>query len=100
MAGSTNNLINNLWISCLWIKHREFRSWYFVLNGKAYSNNDIIQEGIFLCAEKIKSIFFSVDISLDLQTGKNIIVEIGDGQVSGLKQWSIQNFCSMFLNKF
>lgn len=76
----------------------EFR--YFVLNGKAYSNNDIIQEGVFLCAEKIKSKFFSVDISLDLQTGKNIIVEIGDGQVSGLKQWSIQNFCSMFLNKF
>jgi hypothetical protein len=66
---------------------------YFVLNGRAFAANPdaeipaIIEE----CASRIHSKFFSVD-AIERSDGCQRIVEIGDGQVSGLVGWSIDRF--------
>lgn len=67
---------------------------YFVLNGQIYGPEDgkpIIQE---FCPS-IDSPFFSVDLG-QLQDGSWRVIELGDGQVSDLKEWSPQNFYSMW----
>ncbi len=70
---------------------------YFVLNNKPYSSNpkaeipSIVSE----CASRIDSKFFSVDV-VSRTDGKLRIVEIGDGQVSDLVGWSLENFIKIW----
>jgi ATP-grasp domain, R2K clade family 3 len=66
---------------------------YFVIDGKVFRADPKapIPEIAIDCAGRIKSRFFSID-TIDRQDGVKRIVEIGDGQVSGLVGWSIDRF--------
>jgi hypothetical protein len=66
---------------------------YFVIDGKVFGADPAatIPEIAIDCAGRIKSRFFSID-TIDRQDGVKRIVEIGDGQVSGLVGWSIDRF--------
>jgi hypothetical protein len=66
---------------------------YFVIDGKVFGADPtaIIPAIALECAGRIKSRFFSID-TIDRQDGVKRIVEIGDGQVSGLVGWSIERF--------
>jgi hypothetical protein len=66
---------------------------YFVINGEVFAADPTatIPAIAIDCAGRIKSRFFSIDI-IDRQDGVKRIVEIGDGQVSGLVGWSIDRF--------
>lgn len=68
---------------------------YFVLNGKAYSRNGEIPDIVNEAASLHKAPFFSVDVAQTTED-KDIIVEIGDGQVSDVKLWQIDNFYEIF----
>lgn len=68
---------------------------YFVLNGKSYARNGIVPDIVLEAAKLHKAPFFSVDVT-KTQEGKDIIVEIGDGQVSDVKLWHFDNFYQMF----
>ena len=73
---------------------------YFVINGRAYGPRDedippIVKEII----ERLKrsfSKFYSIDI-VERVDGVKRVVEIGDGQVSHIKEWSIDRFVNMIL---
>jgi ATP-grasp domain, R2K clade family 3 len=54
----------------------------------------IVQE----CAARITSPFFSVDV-IDRQDGQQRIVEIGDGQVSGLVGWTAARFAEIWSSR-
>ena len=71
---------------------------YFVINDRVFAASadtdipDIIKE----CASRINSKFFAVD-AIERRDGCQRIVEIGDGQVSGLVGWSIARFTSLWV---
>lgn len=71
---------------------------YFVIRGKSFATtvDEAIPEIVEICAERIKSPFFSVDI-VDRQDGVKRVVEIGDGQVSDLVGWSSDRFAELWL---
>ena len=66
---------------------------YFVIDGKVFSADPtaIIPAIATDCAARIKSRFFSID-TIDRRDGVKRIVEIGDGQVSGLVGWTTDRF--------
>jgi hypothetical protein len=70
---------------------------YFVINGRSFAAKpdtkipDIVEE----CARRIKSKFFAVD-TIERRDGCLRIVEIGDGQVSGLVGWTVDRFASLW----
>lgn len=70
---------------------------YFVINSRSFAASedayvpDIVKE----CAKRIDSKFFSVD-TIDRRDGIQRIVEIGDGQVSGLVGWTVDRFASLW----
>lgn len=70
---------------------------YFVINGRSFAASpdeeipDIVKE----CARRIDSKFFSVDI-IERKDGCKRIVEIGDGQVSGLVGWTADRFAMLW----
>jgi ATP-grasp domain, R2K clade family 3 len=66
---------------------------YFVIDGRVFGSdaNEPIPEIALDCAARIKSRFFSID-PIDRQDGVKRIVEIGDGQVSGLVGWTTERF--------
>ncbi len=66
---------------------------YFVINGIVFGSdaNEPIPDIAIQCAGRVKSRFFSID-TIDRQDGIKRIVEIGDGQVSGLVGWSTDRF--------
>jgi hypothetical protein len=69
---------------------------YFVLHGVSHSSNgEPIPAIVQSCAERIASPFFSVDV-VRRSDGMLRIVEIGDGQVSGLVGWSPDTFAAMW----
>ena len=71
---------------------------YFVINGRAFAASiatkipDIVTE----CTQRINSKFFSVDI-IETIDGCQRIVEIGDGQVSGLVGWNVDRFTDLWV---
>lgn len=67
---------------------------YFVLNGKAYGRNGDVPDLVRQIAGHVLSPFFSVDVAMRAD-GVLRLIELGDGQVSSLKKWSIENFVSM-----
>jgi ATP-grasp domain, R2K clade family 3 len=70
---------------------------YFVINGRSFAAKsdakvpDIVKD----CARRIKSKFFAVD-TIERRDGCLRIVEIGDGQVSGLVGWTVDRFASLW----
>lgn len=70
---------------------------FFVVNGRAYAAHaaDPIPEAVRVCAGRISSDFFSVDI-VQRTDAVTRVVEVGDGQVSDLVGWSAQAFAAMW----
>lgn len=58
---------------------------YFVFLGRIYSPTQNIPEIVKTVADRIDLPFYSVDIIKEKETGKEWVVEIGDGQVSSFK---------------
>jgi hypothetical protein len=71
---------------------------YFVLRrvGYAASESAPVPELVRLCAERVPSPFFSVDVARR-RDGQLRVVEIGDGQVSDLVGWPSEAFAAMWL---
>jgi len=71
---------------------------FFVVNGKAYYGNQVVNDKIIEIAEhaaaNVKSPFFSVDIAQTLD-GEFHLIEIGDGQVSEATGWKIEDFVEL-----
>jgi hypothetical protein len=71
---------------------------YFVINGRVFAADPdakipaIVQE----CARRIDSKFFSVD-AIERSDGCHRIVEVGDGQVSGLVVWTVDRFAKLWV---
>jgi ATP-grasp domain, R2K clade family 3 len=72
---------------------------YFIINGKSFAADratripDIVTE----CARIIESKFFSIDI-IERRDGVLRVVEIGDGQVSGLVGWTPERFAEIWVD--
>lgn len=70
---------------------------FFILNGKIFGTTT--DEGKINILQKVVSrhneFFFSVDLAQDKE-GKIWLIEIGDGQVSGLTGWNVKEFVSIF----
>ena len=71
---------------------------YFVINDRVFAASqatdipDIVKD----CASRIKNKFFSID-AIERHDGCQRIVEIGDGQVSGLVGWSVDRFTELWV---
>jgi len=70
---------------------------YFVIRDRAYAPNplDPIPDVVAVCAERVPSPFFSVDVVTRVD-GVERVVEVGDGQVSDLVGWSAEAFAGMW----
>ena len=77
------------------IKDSERR--YFVLNGKAFSADDTLPDRVLEIAQRINAPFFSIDIAVN-NAGQLRLIEIGDGQVSDIKEWPVERFVQIFLD--
>lgn len=65
---------------------------YFSVNGHVFSNTGTVSDLAIEVASRMKHLsFISIDTIMDSH-GKEWLVEIGDGQVSGLKEWNLDNF--------
>ncbi len=71
---------------------------YFIFMGQIYSRNDVIPDIVKEVAARHKTPFFSVDVAQTFY-GDDIIVEIGDGQVSDVKLWPIENLYQFLIQK-
>lgn len=67
---------------------------YFVFNGIPYSIDGGWPVVVYAVAKRIKSPFYSVDIA-KTEAGNMVVIELGDGQVSDLKNWSAKEFMSI-----
>lgn len=76
------------------IKNSERR--YFVLNGQVFSADDRIPERVKEIARCVNTPFYSIDIA-ENSSGQLRLVEIGDGQVSDIKEWSVEKLVEAFL---
>lgn len=68
---------------------------YFSLNGKVFSADGIIPEVVIEIAQLIDAPFFSIDM-VENVAGQLRLIEIGDGQVSDIKEWPVERFVRMF----
>jgi ATP-grasp domain, R2K clade family 3 len=70
---------------------------YFVLNGKPFGSrrDRAIPAIVWDCAQRINSKFFTVDV-VERSDGQQRIVEIGDGQVSNLVGWTVDQFTALW----
>ncbi len=70
---------------------------YFIINGKSFAADRktpipaIVEE----CTRRIDSKFFSIDL-IERRDGVIRVVEIGDGQVSGLVGWTPERFVEIW----
>jgi hypothetical protein len=68
---------------------------YFVYKGRAHSPSGPIPDLVATAAKAIKSPFYSIDI-VQRKDGAPRIVELGDGQVSDLKNWTPDQLINLF----
>lgn len=78
------------------LAHTERR--YFVLNKQVFSADDYIPELIREISRCIDTPFFSIDVAKNSE-GNLRLIEIGDGQVSDIKEWSVEKFINIFIKK-
>jgi len=71
---------------------------YFVLFGVRYAATagDAVPDIVQKCSERLPSKFFSVDVARRTD-GQLRVVEVGDGQVSDLVEWSPGAFADMWV---
>ena len=67
---------------------------YFSFYGAVYSADDVIPAIVHKIAERISSPFFSIDM-VETASSNLRLIEIGDGQVSDIKEWDIPKFIKM-----
>jgi hypothetical protein len=74
---------------------------FFVVNGTILNLDIPIPDVVFECSEilKEKSHFFTID-AVKTKSGDYRIVEVGDGQVSGLKNLDLDVFCEEFIDNY
>ncbi|AFY94070.1 ATP-grasp domain-containing protein [Chamaesiphon minutus] len=70
---------------------------YFVINGRVFAASPDLEipKIVTECARRIDSKFFSIDC-IARRDGRIRIVEIGDGQVSGLVGWTVDRFANLW----
>ncbi|MCB1052157.1 MAG: ATP-grasp domain-containing protein [Acidobacteria bacterium] len=68
---------------------------FFIWKGRAYCKDGNVPPWLGEMIPAIGSPFFSMDIAFNRQ-GKPRIVEIGDGQVSSIKNWPLDAFVHIF----
>ena len=72
---------------------------YFVVEGKCYGpDGDDVPDIVKMVAERISAPFFSVDVVQMETTGGWRLVELGDGQVSSMKDWPLDAFVDMLVD--
>jgi ATP-grasp domain, R2K clade family 3 len=73
---------------------------YFVINSRAFAAapDAKIPAIVDECARRIEGKFFSID-AIERRDGCHRIVEIGDGQVSGLVGWSVDRFADLWIER-
>lgn len=71
---------------------------YFVLDGCAHGADGKVPELVRECAKRIDSPFFSVDTVMRAD-GVLRLVELGDGQVSDLKEWPTKRFVGLLKSR-
>ena len=64
---------------------------YFVVHGRVCARDEVLPEIVNQAAKLIESCFFSVDVALRNDQEWRII-ELGDGQVSDRKMWTVEEF--------
>lgn len=67
---------------------------FFVMDGHVYGPRDEIPDKVIDIAKRMRSPFFSIDV-INNDKGELRLVEIGDGQVSDTKEWSVERFVRM-----
>ena len=77
-----------------YVNNTEMR--FFVLHGKVFSPGVSPPEWVEEIAKRINSPFFSVDV-FQRSDGIYRLVELGDGQVSDKKSWSVEDFSRMLI---
>jgi hypothetical protein len=68
---------------------------HFVFQGKPFSRSGEVPTAVQQAASRIDSPLFSVD-TVRHEDGRLRIVELGDGQVSDRKNWSVTEFLAIF----
>jgi hypothetical protein len=70
---------------------------YFAIDGRCFAplGAEAIPAIVYECARRIDRQFYSIDV-IDLQDGSKRVVEIGDGQVSGLVGWNAARFATLW----
>ncbi len=68
---------------------------YFVLNRQVFSADDQIPERVSEIARCVDTPFYSMDIA-ENSDGELRLVEIGDGQVSDIKEWDVEKLIAAF----
>lgn len=71
---------------------------YFVYRGTAHSATGAVPPLVHAIPTRIDSPFYSVDIA-ETPTGELRLIELGDGQVSDIKEWSAEEFVGMFVGR-
>lgn len=64
--------------------------------GKVFSAGGIIPEVVIEIAQLIDAPFFSIDM-IENDAGQLRLIEIGDGQVSDIKEWPVVRFVRIFM---
>lgn len=67
---------------------------FFVFKHKVFAREGVVPEIVERIAKRIDSPFFSVDMVLNTD-GVLRLIELGDGQVSDKKKWTVDRFVSM-----
>ncbi len=68
---------------------------YFVFRGRAFAVGDEIPDVVHEAVKKCASPFLTVDV-IERSDGVFRIVELGDGQVSDRKGWTLEQFAAIF----
>lgn len=68
---------------------------YFVLKGEIHSPNGKIPNIVKECSRYIINPFYTIDVARRVD-GVDRVIEVGDGQVSDLVGWNIQQFLKIF----
>lgn len=69
---------------------------YFVLKKQIYATDGIVPQSVIEIAQRIESPFYSIDMAIN-DSGQLRLIEIGDGQVSDIKEWLVERFVQMLL---
>ncbi|KAI9130116.1 ATP-grasp domain-containing protein [Acaryochloris sp. CCMEE 5410] len=67
---------------------------FFVVNGTAYSPIPEVPAIVETVTQRIDAPFYSVDVAKTVE-GKERIIELGDGQVSERKTWTLERFINI-----